>query len=210
MAPVHVVSDGDQAIAAGLQTVYGQEVPHQLCHFHLLREYRRNLGWDGWAEARGLLASESVAEGQHWARRVEAPVSWHGVGFDRWTGAVLVSESLAARATAFGNGTDGFQDHVAAGTAEPRVPATGKDGHGMDAAQPRIKCGAGFIDTAPKARPDQPNHLICNATGVAPTTPAATMLRRRDDQNRGLRAPYQVRGDVILGLAGLGGSTSSP
>ena len=72
MAPVHVVSDGDQAIAAGLQTVYGREVPHQLCHFHLLREYRRNLGWDGWAEARGLLASESVAEGQQWARRVVA------------------------------------------------------------------------------------------------------------------------------------------
>ena len=165
MAPVHVVSHGDSAIAAGLQSVYGQEVPHQLCHFHLLREYRRNLGWDGWAEARGLLASESVAEGQQWARRVVAPVSWHGAGFDWWTGAVLVSESLAARATAFGNGADGFQDHVAAGTAEPRVPATGKDGHGMDAAQPRIKCGAGFIDTAPKARPDQPNHLIRNATG---------------------------------------------
>ena len=72
MAPVHVVSDGDRAIAAGLQTVYGQEVPHQLCHFHLLREYRRNPGWDGWAEARGLLASESVAEGRQWARRVEA------------------------------------------------------------------------------------------------------------------------------------------
>ena len=95
MAPVHVVSDGDRAIAAGLQTVYGREVPHQLCHFHLLREYRRNLGWDGWAEARRLLASESVAEGRQWARRVVAPVSWHGAGFDRWTGAVLVSESLA-------------------------------------------------------------------------------------------------------------------
>ena len=95
MAPVHVVSDGDRAIAAGLQTVYGQEVPHQLCHFHLLREYRRNPGWDGWAEARRLLASESVAEGQRWARRVVAPVSWHGAGIDRWTSAVLVSESLA-------------------------------------------------------------------------------------------------------------------
>ena len=71
-APVHVVSDGDQAIEAGLQTVYGQEVPHQLCHFHLLREYRRNLGWDGWSEARGLLASESVAEARRWARRIVA------------------------------------------------------------------------------------------------------------------------------------------
>ena len=71
-APVHVVSDGDRSIAAGLEMVYGRQVPHQLCHFHLLREYRRNLGWDGWAEARRLLASVSVAEGRRWARRVVA------------------------------------------------------------------------------------------------------------------------------------------
>lgn len=72
VAPDHVVSDGDRAIAAGLEMVYGREVPHQLCHFHLLREYRRNLGWPGWIEARLLLASASVAEAQRWARRVVA------------------------------------------------------------------------------------------------------------------------------------------
>ena len=72
VAPEHVVSDGDRAIASGLEMVYGREVPHQLCHFHLLREYRRNLGWDGWVEARRLLASASVAEAQRWARRVVA------------------------------------------------------------------------------------------------------------------------------------------
>ena len=60
MAPDHVVSDGDWAVASGLQMLYGREVPHQLCHFHLLREYRRNLGSDGWAEV------------QQWARRVMA------------------------------------------------------------------------------------------------------------------------------------------
>ena len=80
-APDHVVSDGDRAIAAGLETVYGREVPHQLCHFHSLREYRRNPGWDSWAEARRLPASDSVAEAQRWARRVIAPVSGHGAGF---------------------------------------------------------------------------------------------------------------------------------
>ena len=36
--------------------VYGREVPYQLCQFHLLREYRRNLGWEGWSEARRVLA----------------------------------------------------------------------------------------------------------------------------------------------------------
>ena len=72
VAPDHVVSDGDRAIAAALEMVYGRKVPHQLCHFHLLREYRRNLGWDGWGEARRLLASASVAEAQRWAERLLA------------------------------------------------------------------------------------------------------------------------------------------
>ena len=38
--PQHLVSDGDGAIAAGIELVYGGEAPHQLCAFHLLREYR--------------------------------------------------------------------------------------------------------------------------------------------------------------------------
>ena len=71
-APVHLVSDGDRAIAEGIAMVYGSKAPHQLCHFHLLREYRRNLGWEGWQEARQLLASESLAQAVTWARRVVA------------------------------------------------------------------------------------------------------------------------------------------
>ena len=79
-APVHpvsstgqaLVSDGDRAIAAGIAMVYGSKAPHQLCHFHLLREYRRNLGWAGWREARQLLGSESSAAAMVWARRVMA------------------------------------------------------------------------------------------------------------------------------------------
>ena len=57
--PVHLVSDGDRAIAYGLQAVYGRGVPHQLCHFHLLQEYRRNIGWEGWEEAKQLLSYRS-------------------------------------------------------------------------------------------------------------------------------------------------------
>ena len=34
--PQHSVSDGDEAIAAGIELVYGGEAPHQLCAFHLL------------------------------------------------------------------------------------------------------------------------------------------------------------------------------
>ena len=42
--PAHLVSDGDGAIASGIELMYGGEAPRQLCVFHLLREYRRTLG----------------------------------------------------------------------------------------------------------------------------------------------------------------------
>ena len=44
--------------------------PHQLCVFHLLREYRRNIGTAGFAAARRLLDAGSSAEGREWARRI--------------------------------------------------------------------------------------------------------------------------------------------
>ena len=68
--PQHLVSDGDGAIAAGIELVYGGEAPHQLCAFHLLREYRRNIGTAGFAAARRLLDATSLAEGRAWARRI--------------------------------------------------------------------------------------------------------------------------------------------
>ena len=68
--PQHLVSDGDGAIAAGIELVYGGEAPHQLCAFHLLREYRRNIGMAGFAAARRLLDATSLAEGREWARRI--------------------------------------------------------------------------------------------------------------------------------------------
>ena len=70
--PVHLVSDGDRAIARGLQLVYGRQAPHRLCHFHLLREYRRNIGWEGWKEARKLLTSQSRREGSEYAQGIVA------------------------------------------------------------------------------------------------------------------------------------------
>ena len=68
--PEHLVSDGDGAIAAGVELVYGGDAPHQLCAFHLLREYRRNIGVVGFAAARRLLDAGSLAESQEWARRI--------------------------------------------------------------------------------------------------------------------------------------------
>ena len=68
--PQHLVSDGDGAIAAGIELVYGGEAPHQLSLLHLLREYRRNIGTAGFAAARLLLDAGSLAEGREWARRI--------------------------------------------------------------------------------------------------------------------------------------------
>ena len=68
--PQHLVSDGDGTIAAGIELVYGGEAPHQLCAFHLLREYRRNIGTAVFAAARRLLDAGSLAEGREWARRI--------------------------------------------------------------------------------------------------------------------------------------------
>ena len=76
--PAHLVSDGDRAIAAGIQMVYGRQAPHQLCHFHLLREYRRNIGEDGWWAARRLLASSSLMEAKFHAARVMALTGGQG------------------------------------------------------------------------------------------------------------------------------------
>ena len=68
--PAHPVSDGDGAIAAGIELVYVGEAVHQLSLLHLLREYRRNIGTAGFAAARRLLNAGSLAEGRKWARRI--------------------------------------------------------------------------------------------------------------------------------------------
>ena len=68
--PAHLVSDGDRAIAAGIELVYGGDAAHRLCAFHLLREYRRNIGTSGFAAARRRLDADSLAEGRAWARRI--------------------------------------------------------------------------------------------------------------------------------------------
>lgn len=68
--PFDLVSDGDWSIAQGLQVAYGRQVPHQLRHFHLLQEYRRNIGWAGWEEAKKLLSSLSRREGADNVKRI--------------------------------------------------------------------------------------------------------------------------------------------
>ena len=66
--PAHLVSDDDRAIAAGIELVYGREAPHQLCQFHLLREYRRNVGHQGFRAAKAILWSSSRSEAEEHAR----------------------------------------------------------------------------------------------------------------------------------------------
>ena len=61
-SPAHIVSDGDLAIASAIDMTYGNQINHQLCQFHLLREYLRNIGDSGFSEALKLLRSESMAQ----------------------------------------------------------------------------------------------------------------------------------------------------
>ena len=71
-SPRHVVSDGDLAIASAIDMIYGNEANHQLCQFHLLREYLRNIGDAGFSEALKLLRSESLAsegEAEYWCEK---------------------------------------------------------------------------------------------------------------------------------------------
>ena len=58
----HLVSDGDRAIEGAIELVYGSKAPHQLCQFHLLREYRRNIGSLGFKQAKDLLEAQSKGE----------------------------------------------------------------------------------------------------------------------------------------------------
>ena len=71
-APRHIVSDGDRAIARAIDMAYDRNTPHQLCQFHLLREYKRNIGGVGFTEARALLGSEDMEQAREYAGRIVA------------------------------------------------------------------------------------------------------------------------------------------
>ncbi len=70
VAPLHLASDGDRAIESAIALVYGRQAHHQLYQFHLLREYRRNLGRTGWREALALLGSQSRDEARGYAAQI--------------------------------------------------------------------------------------------------------------------------------------------
>lgn len=84
--PAHMVSDGDKAIAEAINQVYGSSTPHQLCQFHLLREYQRNIGMKGWQEAKALLGSQSMEEAHTHVKRL---LEVAGTQADYWCGKVL-------------------------------------------------------------------------------------------------------------------------
>ena len=69
-APRHIVSDGDRAIESAIDMAYGRGTPHQLCQFHLLREYTRNIGGVGFAEAKALLGSDDIEQARERVGRI--------------------------------------------------------------------------------------------------------------------------------------------
>ena len=144
----HLVSDGDGAIAAGIELVYGGEAPHQLCAFHLMREYRRNIGMAGFAAARRLLDTRSLAEGRKWARRIMQATA----GAARYWCEQALSKGLR---------------HLATGQVAHRTTSR-LEGHNRELRR-REKLGDGVDGTQPagtaaRAGAVQPNHLKRNAT----------------------------------------------
>ena len=75
IASRHVVSDGDRTIESAIDMAYDRRAPHQLCHFHLLREYKRNIGGVGLAEAKALLESDDMEQARKYAGRIVALTS---------------------------------------------------------------------------------------------------------------------------------------
>ena len=71
-APRHIVSDGDRAIDSAIDMAYGKGAPHQLCQFHPLREYKRNIGGAGFPEAKALLESDDADQARKHAGRIVA------------------------------------------------------------------------------------------------------------------------------------------
>ena len=51
---------------------YGRSVLHQLCQFHLLREYKCNIGGVGFSEAKALLVSDDMDQARKRSGRIVA------------------------------------------------------------------------------------------------------------------------------------------
>ena len=51
---------------------YGMGTPHQLCQFHLLREYKRNIGGVAFSEATALLGLDDMDQTRDYAGRIVA------------------------------------------------------------------------------------------------------------------------------------------
>ena len=66
LAPKHIVSDSDRAIESAIDMAYGRGAPHQLCQFHLLREYKRNIGKAGFSEAKALLGADDMEQAREY------------------------------------------------------------------------------------------------------------------------------------------------
>ena len=51
---------------------YDRGTPHQLCQFHLLREYKRDIGKVGFSQAKALLRTDDMERAREYACRIVA------------------------------------------------------------------------------------------------------------------------------------------
>ena len=98
VSPAHFVSDGDRAIESVIELMYGSKDRHQLCQFHLSREYKRNIGSAGFAEARALLNADSLSQ----ARELAELIMSLTVGRATYWCAKALKQGLAHLGTGYG------------------------------------------------------------------------------------------------------------
>ena len=67
-APRHAVSAVDSAI----DMTYDKDTSHHLCQFHLLREYKRNIGSVGFSDAKALIGADYMKQAREYAGRIVA------------------------------------------------------------------------------------------------------------------------------------------
>ena len=70
VSPAHLVSDRDRAIESAIAPVYGSEAKQRSRRFHLIKEYKRNMGAAGFAEARALLDGGSLPQARELAESI--------------------------------------------------------------------------------------------------------------------------------------------
>ena len=90
---------------------YDRGAPHQLRQFHLLREYKRNIGIVGFSDAKALLDANDIEQARG-ACRADS-------GVDARQGAALARQGIAKETDASSDGRVEIPHNIVVGAVQP-------------------------------------------------------------------------------------------